>query len=111
MQGEDQPEKAHLVQILLPLWDNAGQPLPSTLYAAVRHELVETFGGLTAYARSPAEGVWKPDDDTAVQDRIIVFEVMVQPLRLEWWRRFRVRLEQAFRQERVVIRAQQTLLL
>jgi hypothetical protein len=111
MQGEDQTEEAHLVQILLPLWDNEGQPLPAILYSQVRHELVETFGGLTAYARAPAEGVWKTEDDTAVRDRIIVFEVMVNPLRQEWWRLFRARLEQSFRQERVVIRAQQTLLL
>src|SRR4051812_2192906 len=49
----------HLVQILLPLFDNDGTPLPSGEYAKVRHELMERFGGLTAHTQAPAEGVWK----------------------------------------------------
>jgi hypothetical protein len=104
-------DSAYLVQILLPLWDNDGRPLAAGLYARVRTELVETFGGLTTYARAPAEGVWKPNDEDAVRDRIIVFEVMVRHLQPDWWRDFRGRLEVAFRQDRVIIRAQQTLLL
>ncbi len=48
----------HLVQILLPLYDNAGAPLPRALYDRVREELSRRFGGLTAFTRSPAEGLW-----------------------------------------------------
>jgi hypothetical protein len=104
-------EEMQLVQILLPLWDNDGRPLDSTLYAGVRAELVDTFGGLTAYARSPAEGDWKTDDDHSVRDRIIVFEVMVRQLQMDWWQAFKARLEVLFRQQQIVIRAHPTLLL
>jgi hypothetical protein len=51
----------HLVQILLPLFDNDGVSLPRQLFARVRDELTEKFGGLTAFTRSPAEGVWRPE--------------------------------------------------
>jgi hypothetical protein len=46
----------YLIQILLPLYDNAGAPLPRELYDDVREELTRRFGGLTAFTRAPAEG-------------------------------------------------------
>ena len=42
-----------LVQIFLPLYDNNGQKFPARMYAAERATLVERFGGVTAYMRSP----------------------------------------------------------
>jgi hypothetical protein len=39
----------HLVQILLPVYDNAGQRFPTDHYNEVRAKLTKTFGGLTAY--------------------------------------------------------------
>ena len=103
--------EAYLVQILLPLWDNRGEPLESHLYAVVRRVLVERFGGLTAYARSPAEGIWRRPDDQPVRDQIVVFEVMVAEFDLPWWQQYRARLEQAFRQDTVVVRAQMTVVI
>jgi len=47
----------HLVQILLPIDDRAGKALPSALFDEVRRELVDRFGGLTAYTRAPAKGL------------------------------------------------------
>ena len=47
----------HLIQILLPLFDNGGQPFPRSDYMRVRSELTERFGGLTAFTRTPAEGL------------------------------------------------------
>jgi hypothetical protein len=41
----------HLVEILLPLNDNSGQPFGAGKYAAVREHLAERFGGLTAFSR------------------------------------------------------------
>jgi hypothetical protein len=96
----------HLLQILLPLTDNQGHALDPALYGQVRKELVQHFGGFTAYTRSPAEGVWVSDEQDAVSDEIIVFEVMVPRFDLPWWREYRKRLERSFRQEHVVIRAQ-----
>src|SRR5687768_4274806 len=44
------PEGArmHLIQILLPVYDNDGKSFPASRYADVRRELTERFGGLTA---------------------------------------------------------------
>lgn len=42
----------HLVQLFLPLRDNAGASLPPALFAAVRAELTDAFGGITAYGVS-----------------------------------------------------------
>jgi hypothetical protein len=54
----------HLVEILLPLNDNSGQPFGAGKYAAIREHLTEQFGGLTAFTRSPAPGYddgWRQD--------------------------------------------------
>lgn len=49
----------HLVQILLPLFDNEGDALPAEHFDTVSRDLTERFGGVTAYTRSPDEGRWK----------------------------------------------------
>jgi hypothetical protein len=94
-----------LIQILLPLRDNGGRRFEKSLYAKVRHELVERFGGLTAYARAPARGAWKAAGSTT-HDDIMVLEVMAGKLDLKWWKAYRLKLERAFRQDQIVIRAQ-----
>ena len=95
----------HLVQILLPLSDNEGNRFPREAYGRVRAELVERFGGLTAFTRAPAEGLWAEGGATS-RDEIVVFEVMVEELDRDWWRSYRRDLEARFRQDVVVIRAQ-----
>jgi flavin-binding protein dodecin len=99
-----------LIQILLPLYDNAGAALSRALFGQVREELTEAFGGLTAFTRAPAEGHWRDEGETT-RDDIVVFEVMAQHLDEGWWRTYRSKLEQRFRQDVVVIRAQETRLL
>src|SRR5919205_3355873 len=99
-----------LIQILLPLYDNAGEPLPSDLFNEVRHELADRFGGLTAYSRAPAHGVWKDEGETQ-HDDIVVFEVMAERLDSAWWRDYRRSLEARFRQREIVIRAQDIVIL
>jgi hypothetical protein len=46
----------HLVEILLPVADNEGQPFDTQKYVVVREELSRRFGGITAFTRAPAEG-------------------------------------------------------
>jgi hypothetical protein len=46
----------HLVQILLPAYDNAGQCFPTEHYNDVRTKLTDRFGGLTSYSRPKAYG-------------------------------------------------------
>ena len=93
-----------LVEILLPLADNEGRPFGRDLFAAVREELVERFGGLTAFTRSPAQGVWE-EGEGRDHDEIVIFEVMTDELDRGWWRTYRKDLEHRFRQGEIVIRA------
>ena len=101
----------HLVQILLPLYDNEQNPQPADEFRRVRREMTERFGGLTVYTRAPAEGMWKLDDNHTSRDDIVIFEVMATNLDAKWWRNYRHELEARFRQDVIVIRAQETKLL
>ena len=101
----------HLVQILLPLYDNAGRPLSRELYSALARDLTARFGGLTAHTRAPAEGLWREGRAETVRDDIVIYEVMTDAVDEGWWRAFRARLERDFRQDAVVIRAQEVRLL
>jgi hypothetical protein len=94
----------HLVQMLLPLYDNAGQPFAAALYHAVRTELTERFGGVTVYSRAPAEGLWKVEDG-AERDDLLLFEVMVEELDRAWWQAYREQVRVRFRQDALVVRA------
>jgi hypothetical protein len=94
----------HLVQLLLPLYDNAGAALPRALYDTVRQELVERFGGLTAYTRAPAKGLWS-DGGQVERDDIVVYEVMADALDRRWWADYRATLERRFAQQELTVRA------
>jgi hypothetical protein len=95
----------HLIQILLPVYDNEGSHFGEELYAGVRDMLSKRFGGLTAFTRAPAQGLWTSEGETT-HDDIVVFEVMAEEVDAEWWRGYRKELERAFRQDTIVIRAQ-----
>jgi hypothetical protein len=94
-----------LVQILLPTRDNRGRKFKTLIFGRIRKELVDRFGGLTAYSRSPARGVWKSGQSTKVDD-IVVLEIMTPLIKRSWWKKFRRKLERALRQEEIVIRVQ-----
>ena len=95
----------HLVQILLPLYDNENRLFPQSEFEAVRKELTEAFGGLTAFVRSPAEGLWKEDEGEVSRDDVVMFEVELDPLQREWWAHYRKDLERRFKQDELVVRA------
>jgi hypothetical protein len=95
----------NLVQMLLPVRDNAGRKFSPALYAKVHGQLVKRFGGLTAYTRSPARGLWRSQGATK-RDDVIILEVMDKRFDRTWWRKYRRDLERTFRQEEIVIRAQ-----
>lgn len=96
----------HLVQLLLPLYDNTGRATPGTELRRVRDELTERFGGITVHSRAPAEGLWEePDDGERVRDDVVIYEVMVDELDAEWWGPYRESLERRLRQEELVVRA------
>ena len=95
----------YLVQILLPLYDNEGHEFEAREYLELRSELADRFGGVTAYTRAPARGVWKGDSGATSRDDIVIFEVMTEELDRTWWTTFRKQLERRFRQESVIVRA------
>ena len=95
----------HLVQILLPLYDPAGRRFAAGLYDEVASELTGRFGGVTAYARAPATGLWEPQPGRTTRDDIVVYEVMVEAVDRYWWSRYRATLETRFAQDELVVRA------
>ena len=101
----------HLVQILLPLYDNEQNPQPPEQFRRVRRELTDRFGGITIYTRAPAEGMWKSNENHTARDDIVIFEVMASELDPDWWNTYRQDLEERFSQQSIVIRAHQTRLL
>jgi hypothetical protein len=101
----------HLIHILLPLNDNKGKPLGRKLFRTVADELTEKFGGLTAHTRAPAEGLWKEDSSGTDKDEIVIYEVMAEELDVEWWGKYRRGIEKRFRQQKVIVRAQDIQLL
>ncbi|WP_288451163.1 hypothetical protein [uncultured Pseudomonas sp.] len=98
----------YLIQLLLPLNANDGQRLPGALFQEVREELVARFGGLTAFSRAPVEGLCQDEAERVEDDELLVYEVMTEALDRAWWADYRRRLEAAFRQREILIRAQPT---
>jgi hypothetical protein len=95
----------HIVEIFLPLFDNQGRRFAPELYVHVREELVAEFGGLTAFTRSPVEGLWEEQGGMRSRDEIVIFEVMSDGIDRNWWQRYRHTLEQLFHQEELLVRA------
>ena len=62
----------YLVQLLLPLYSNAGNKFPQEFYAHMRDELVDRFGGITAYTRAPVRGLWQEIEGQTVRDDLII---------------------------------------
>jgi len=95
----------HLIQILLPIQHRDGTAVSADQFARVRDELADRFGGVTAYTRSPATGLWKSGDDGVERDQVVMIEVVVDVFDRDWWARYRESLEDRFGQEEVHARA------
>jgi hypothetical protein len=98
----------YLVQLLLPTQDNQKQLFPRQLFEDVRRELTDRFGGVTAFVRSPAIGLWKESDDDISRDDVVMFEVMCDELDEVWWSEYRRKMEEKFHQDEVLVRAIRT---
>jgi hypothetical protein len=95
----------YLIEFLLPTFDNMGRRFPRDEFERIRHELTARFGGVTAFLRSPAAGLWTDDAGNVRHDDLAIFEVMTDAIDREWWRDYREQLERRFRQDEVVMRA------
>ncbi len=94
----------YLVEFFLPTFDNDGARFPKEEFDRVRRELTEKFGGVTAFVRSPAMGLWADDKGVVRRDDLVSFEVMTDKLDREWWRDYREQLADRFRQIEIVMR-------
>lgn len=92
----------HLIRLLLPLHDNNKEQFPRDYFVKVREELTDRFGGVTAFVRSPAVGLWK-DANKVSHDDMLMFEVMSNQLDKEWWSNYRTQLQKKFCQEELLI--------
>jgi hypothetical protein len=94
----------HVVEIFLPLKDKAGRPQPREAFEQTRDELVGRFGGLTAFTRAPAEGLWEPQPGEREKDEVVIFEILADRIDRDRWAEYRRRLEERFGQDEILIR-------
>jgi CRISPR/Cas system-associated protein Cas10 (large subunit of type III CRISPR-Cas system) len=94
----------HLIEIFLPLNSNDGTPQSSDEFRRVREQLVDRWGGVTAFTRAPAKGVCLQNGNQRAEDEIVVFEVMVKRVDKLWWLSYKRDLETQFSQQEILIR-------
>ena len=94
-----------LVEFFLPVFDNDGVHFPKDEFDRVRRDLTERFGGVTAFMRSPAMGLWADETGQVRRDDLVSFEIMTEALDRDWWRNYREQLGKRFRQQEIVMRA------
>lgn len=94
-----------LIEIFLPLDRRDGSKVAPDRIEAIVACLADRFGGATAFLRSPAKGLWKQSGTGLEEDRIVIVEVMAAEVDVDWWRNYRVLLEEEFLQDEILIRA------
>ena len=92
----------YLIHVLLPIHDNEKRPLPVERFNAVRTELTHQFGGVTAFLRAPATGLWEQGEGIN-RDEIVTFEILAENIDKDWWRAYRIELQQVFKQKEILI--------
>jgi hypothetical protein len=94
-----------LIQILLPATPPGTNVEDSSAINETARELRETFGGLTAYTRAPAKGVWTSPDGRTEQDQVVMIEVVTERFDRVWWMEYSSTLARRFGQEAIHVRA------
>jgi hypothetical protein len=95
----------NLIQIFLPVKDNNGRAFSHALFEVVESQLTHQFGGMTAFTRSPGEGLWKDGTQGVYRDDIVILEVITSTLDPEWWQSYRKDLQRLFQQNTILIRS------
>ena len=94
----------YVIQVLLPTRSPSGASLTAAVNRT-REELIDQFGGITAYLRSPAAGAWTAPDGAVEEDAVVMVEVVSDRFDRVWWRGFADRLKQRFEQRAIHVRA------
>jgi hypothetical protein len=100
-----------LIQVLLPTHTPRGVPVGRDVFDRCRTELAERFGGLTAYLRSPAQGLWTAPSGEQEHDSVVMVEVVAEEFDRTWWRAYERTLAERFEQDVIHVRAIPTELL
>ena len=99
-----------LIQLLLPTNTETGADGPAPL-SETRLELAARFSGLTAYLRSPAEGLWTAPDGQTEEDDVVMIEIVTETFDRAWWRAYAATLARRFGQDSIHVRAMRVELL
>jgi hypothetical protein len=95
----------YLIQLLLPAAaDGSGDDVA---VAETRRELVDRFGGITAYLQTPAHGVWTSPEGGRRHDHVVMVEVVASDFDRGWWRGYAAQLARRFAQDAIHVRAVQ----
>ena len=94
-----------LIQLLLPVNSSQRDDGGREAFALTRRELTDRFGGMTAYLRAPAMGVWTSPDGDSEQDDVVMVEIITDRFDRAWWREYARTLERRFDQEVIHVRA------
>jgi phage tail sheath gpL-like len=95
-----------LIQMLLPV-DGQSATGGEEQAMRTRAELVERFGGMTAYVQTPALGEWTAAGGQRERDRVVMIEVVAPQFDRTWWRSYADTLADRFRQDAIHVRALQ----
>ena len=76
----------------------------------LREDLAARFGGVTAFERAPATGLWRDDEadgenGDVAQDVIVILETMADDFDPNWWRAFREGWQARLGQPHLLVRA------
>lgn len=94
----------YLMQIFVPTRDNQGSTITERQFTALRSKLTDRFGGETTYARTPVEEMWKPSENSAEVDHMIIYEVVFDELEAQYWKGMKSQLEKAIRRQQIMMR-------
>lgn len=94
-----------LIQLLLPTYTPRGVNIDRGIFERTRQELADRFGGLTAYLRSPAQGLWTSPSGEQEHDTVVMVEVVTEHFDRAWWREYARTLAARFEQESIHVRA------
>jgi hypothetical protein len=94
-----------LIQMLLPTRDSTRATVGVANLRDTRAEIVNRFGGVTAYIRSPAAGAWTSPAGDVEEDDVVMIEILADTFDRQWWRGYVEVLKQRFAQESIHVRA------
>ena len=94
----------YLVEVFVPRYYRNGNRVEAERLKDLQQKLAQKFGGVTAFLRSSARGLWMNEQGMAERDEIAIFEVMTPGLDRQWWKLFRAKLEAELDQDEILIR-------